>query len=662
MAIQTIPDWLQQVFDNLPLSLFCRDPEGRYLFCNRQFAAQAGVAEPRQLIGQTDHLLPWGDRFVAEDRELLASRRPLLSQQLKCEDLQGDWWVKTHKVPFYANDGTPLGIFGVTEEISHFKGIESALLSHQNLLRHLIDAIPDLICLARTDGSLLEYNQALLDFLALTRNHPDLEQPGCVPGYGQLPEDSGELALADVHGERHLMEVTRLSVTGLSEPASLLVYRDITGLRSTQLQLNRARHFDSLTGLMKLATFLDKAQRLPAEPSCLLMVDLQHFREINDRFGIRIADQLLSQVAIRLQDSAPAGTLLCRLAADDFCLLAPISRLPDGLMGWCHRLGNLISAPYAVAGHRIQIDCHMGIAEGLSHDAERLLGHAEAALARAKEQSAPFHFFDPVLAARVQRRKQLEQSLPSAIRQQQLYLVYQPIMYAADGSLHGAEVLSRWRHPELGMIPPDEFIPLAEHLGLISQLGLQVAKRASLQLAQWRKHHPALQLSVNLSPLQFRSPALCHKLQLCVKEANLPTNSLELEITESVLMENAEEIDNNLRQLQAAGFPLAIDDFGTGYCSLSYLPRLKVTNLKLDRSFINELENDATTTAIVRSVIGLAHALGIQLTAEGVETEAQRAWLTEAGCQRLQGYLFSPPLAASDFAERFLDQDPLPHS
>ncbi|MDO2948444.1 putative bifunctional diguanylate cyclase/phosphodiesterase [Aeromonas simiae] len=650
-----IPDWLQQVLDSLPLSLFCRDLHGNYLFCNHQFARQAGVDDPRDLLGRNDSELPWGERYREEDRRLLQERRPLISQHLLCEQEEGEIWIQTHKVPFYDKLGNPLGLFGLIEEISHLKGLEEALSAHQQLQRKLLDAIPDLILLFRADGSVLESNQALLDFFDLPRGHATWRQPGSLPpALFDITQGPSELTLKDALGHHHVLEVTRLEVPNLGEPATLSLCRDVTRQRSAEQQLRQARQFDSLTGLLKLTTFLERAQQGDDRPVCLLMVDLQHFHEINARFGIRVADLLLGEVATRLQLHAPVGSQLCRVSADDFCLLVPQEQLGTERRLWGEWLRRRLAAPYSVAGHRIQIDCHIGIAEGTSHAVESLLHHAEAALVEAKQTRQHFFSFDAELEGRIRRRRLLEQALPRAIHARQLHLAYQPIIASGTGALLGAEVLCRWHHEELGPVPPDEFIPLAEQLGLIGALGSLVIQRAAQQCAEWRAQQPELRLSVNLSPLQFRQPSLCRELLQAVQAWQLPPAALELEITESVLMENADEIDNNLRQLLAAGFPLAIDDFGTGYCSLAYLPRLQVSNLKLDRSFIRELESNPVTTAIVRSVIGLAHEIGMQITAEGVETEAQRDWLIAAGCQRLQGYLFSQPLPAEAFAARFL--------
>ncbi|MNC17833.1 Phytochrome-like protein cph2 [compost metagenome] len=380
-------------------------------------------------------------------------------------------------------------------------------------------------------------------------------------------------------------------------------------------------------------------------------MDLQHFREINDRFGIRVADRLLSQVARRLQRLAPPQSLLCRVAADDFALLLP--ELPLSLDEWSRNLQQELMAPYQVEEHRIQIPVFLGIAHGKAKEAERLLSHAEAALAQGKRQQQHCTLFDPELDAKLKRRQLIAAQLPLAIKSAELTAVYQPIICTHSNRLHGAELLCRWPHPEFGMISPDEFIPLAEELGLIGQLGQLMLELGCAQLARWQVAAPDLVLSINLSPLQFRDPELCPQIFACIERHGLAPWQLELEITEGVLMENADEIESNLACLIEAGFQLAIDDFGTGYSSLGYLPRLQVATLKLDKSFTQGLASNQATTAIVRSVIGLGHELGIRITAEGVETVEQQAWLVQAGCDRLQGYLFSRPLPPGEFASNY---------
>lgn len=643
---------LQQIIDQLPMNIFCRDTNGRYLFANKVFAREAGLQHPDEVIGKCDAEMPWGDVFREEDDRLLAEGKPLLHQQLHCHNGAATGWMEIHKVPLYDGQGEPIALFAMISAIDQRKELEQTYRQQQLLQRRLLDAIPDLIRLEDHQGVLIDCNQAFLDFMGLAASEAlGRRVPPRLPVEQTLGQ--GEYCVVDAQGQGRHLEVTRVEVPD-DEGNSLGILtlsRDITGLRTTQAQLQQEQHYDSLTGLLKLSHFLQTSRHLGARKASLLLVDLQHFREINDRFGIRIADRLLSQVARRLQRLAPPQSLLCRVAADDFALLLP--ELPISLDEWSRNLQQELMIPYQVEEHRIQIPVFLGIAHGKAKDAERLLSHAEAALAQGKRQQQHCTLFDPELDAKLKRRQLIAVQLPLAIKSAELTAVYQPIICTHSNRLHGAELLCRWPHPEFGMISPDEFIPLAEELGLIGQLGQLMLELGCAQLARWQVAAPDLVLSINLSPLQFRDPELCPQIFACIERHGLAPWQLELEITEGVLMENADEIESNLASLIEAGFQLAIDDFGTGYCSLAYLPRLQVATLKLDRSFTQGLATNQATTAIVRSVIGLGHELGIKITAEGVETAEQQTWLAQAGCDRLQGYLFSRPLPPADFARNY---------
>ncbi|MGU5725408.1 sensor domain-containing protein [Aeromonas caviae] len=643
---------LQQIIDQLPMNIFCRDKHGRYLFANKAFAREAGLQDPSELIGKSDAEMPWGDVFREEDDRLLADGKPLLHQQLHCHSGEGASWMEINKVPLYDEHGDPIALFAMVSAIDQRKELEQTFRQQQLLQRRLLDAIPDLIRLEDHQGVLIDCNQAFLDFMGLVASEAlGRRVPPRLPVEQTLGQ--GEYCVVDAQGRGRHLEVTRVEVPD-DEGNSLGILtlsRDITGLRTTQAQLQQEQHYDSLTGLLKLSHFLQTSRHLGARKASLLLVDLQHFREINDRFGIRVADRLLSQVARRLQRLAPPQSLLCRVAADDFALLLP--ELPLSLDAWSRNLQQELMTPYQVEEHRIQIPVFLGIAHGKAKDAERLLSHAEAALAQGKRQQQHCTLFDPALDAKLKRRQLIAAQLPLAIKSAELTAVYQPIICTHSNRLHGAELLCRWPHPEFGMVSPDEFIPLAEELGLIGQLGQLMLELGCAQLARWQVAAPDLVLSIDLSPLQFRDPELCPQIFDCIARHGLAPWQLELEITEGVLMENADEIESNLASLIEAGFQLAIDDFGTGYCSLAYLPRLQVATLKLDKSFTQGLATNQATTAIVRSVIGLGHELGIKITAEGVETPEQQAWLVQVGCDRLQGYLFSRPLPPADFARSY---------
>ncbi|MBP8190068.1 MAG: EAL domain-containing protein, partial [Aeromonas sp.] len=524
---------LQQIIDQLPMNIFCRDTAGRYLFANKAFAREAGLQQPSDLVGKTDAEMPWGDQFREEDGRLLAEGKPLLHQQWHCHSGANTNWMEIHKVPLYDEQGNPLALFAMVSAIDQRKELEQTFRQQQLLQRRLLDAIPDLIRLEDHQGVLIDCNQAFLDFMGLTASDAlGRRVPPRLPVEQTLGQ--GEYCVVDAQGKGRHLEVTRVEVPDDEGNALgiLTLSRDITGLRTTQAQLQQEQHYDSLTGLLKLSHFLQTSRHLGARKASLLLVDLQHFREINDRFGIRVADRLLSQVARRLQRLAPPQSLLCRVAADDFALLLP--ELPLSLDEWSRNLQQELMAPYQVEEHRIQIPVFLGIAHGKAKEAERLLSHAEAALAQGKRQQQHCTLFDPDLDAKLKRRQLIAAQLPLAIKSAELTAVYQPIICTHSNRLHGAELLCRWPHPEFGMISPDEFIPLAEELGLIGQLGQLMLELGCAQLARWQVAAPDLVLSINLSPLQFRDPELCPQIFACIERHGLAPWQLELEITEGV--------------------------------------------------------------------------------------------------------------------------------
>ncbi len=374
------PDLLQQIIDQLPMSIFCRDSHGRYLFANREFAREAKLESPAEVVGKTDADMPWGDLFRSEDEQLLAGGVPMLYQQLHCNRGGNTCWMEVHKVPLYTPQGEACAVFGVVNEIAQRKSLEQTVKKQQLLQRFLLDAIPDLIRFDDHNGVLLECNQAFLDFIGQGADEVLGQQ---LPFRLAAPQGMGhgECCLLDASGQGRHMEITRVDVPdGDGHSLGILTLgRDITGLRTTQAQLQQEQHYDSLTGLLKLSRFLQTSRHLGGRSATLVLVDLHHFREINDRFGIRIADRLLSQVAKRLQQLVPPRSLLCRVAADDFSLLLPDFNEP--LQGWSQHLQQQLMEHYQVEDHRIQIPVFLGLAQGRASDAERLLSHAEAALA-----------------------------------------------------------------------------------------------------------------------------------------------------------------------------------------------------------------------------------------------------------------------------------------
>ena len=422
--------------------------------------------------------------------------------------------------------------------------------------------------------------------------------------------------------------------------------------RGAQARVRYMAHHDALSGALNRASFtevLEKAawRRAEGGPSfSLLCIDLDHFKEVNDSLGHAAGDEVLRLATQRLKDAVREGDKVARLGGDEFAILLPGVASVEAVTPLAQRVVQALAQPYDVQDQRVRCGGSVGIAiHGLdATDPDDLLGKADLALYRAKADGrGTFSFYDVAMDRQMQARRELTRDLREAIAGDQLALHYQPL-YGNDGlTLTGYEALLRWQHPRLGNVPPVEFIPLAEETGLIDSIGQWVLKRACLDAAAWPD---PLTVAVNLSAAQFTSGDLVGAVTQALAEAGLDARRLELEITESLLMHNTDEVLATLRALADMGVPIAMDDFGTGYSSLAYLWRFPFDKVKIDRAFTHNLGHDAKVGLIVRSIITLAHSLDIRVNAEGVETPSQMAVLQEHGCDELQGFLLGRPKPA----------------
>ncbi len=415
-------------------------------------------------------------------------------------------------------------------------------------------------------------------------------------------------------------------------------------------------HYDAVTSLPNRALFRDRLTRALARADrnersvALMFLDLDRFKAINDTLGHDAGDVLLKSVAERLVSGLRRVDTVARLGGDEFAVILEGIRRPEEAATVAQKLLTAMARPFTLDGQEVFVGLSVGIAmyrEG-GEDAKTLIRNADAAMYRAKEQGRNnFQFYKPEFNIQVLERLALESSLRRALEREAFLLYYQPQVDLASGRIIGMEALLRWQHPERGLMSPAEFIPVAEETGLIVPIGEWVLRQACTQNRAWQAAGlPPVRVAVNLSARQFRQRALAGTIARILNETGLDPQYLELELTESLLMENTQASSSILAELKAMGLQIAIDDFGTGYSSLSYLKRFPIDTLKIDQSFVAEITTDPDNAAIVIAIIALAHSLRLKVIAEGVETEDQLAFLRAQRCHMSQGYLFCRPLPA----------------
>jgi diguanylate cyclase (GGDEF)-like protein/PAS domain S-box-containing protein len=441
---------------------------------------------------------------------------------------------------------------------------------------------------------------------------------------------------------------------------SFLGYRGIASDVTVQVAAEqRARYlalYDPVTDLpnrellhQRLDEALAGARRHDSMIGAFIL-DLDRFKSINDTFGHAAGDRLLRACARRLEACIRQTDTLARIAGDEFALLQVGVERAEQAQALCGRLLAALVEPFDLDGHEIVITASIGVALAPTDADEpaRLLQHADVALYRAKDEGRnTFRFFEREMDSRLQNRRALERDLRTALARGQIEVHYQLQVDLRSQEPVGVEALARWRHPERGWVPPQEFIPIAEESGLILPLGERVLRAACAQLVAW----PQLRLSANLSPVQFRHGDLVGLVRSVLQDSGLDAERLELEVTEGVLLSDTGSALATLARLRELGVRIAMDDFGTGYSSLSYLQRFTFDTIKIDRSFVGAIERHSEAEAIVRAVVGLGHSLGIRTCAEGVETPGQFAFLEGEGCDEVQGYYFSRPIPAADLAQ-----------
>ncbi|MBY0295501.1 MAG: EAL domain-containing protein [Methylobacterium sp.] len=461
------------------------------------------------------------------------------------------------------------------------------------------------------------------------------------------------------------VRVIAQSIAIEGKPHRVVAVRDQRERLRAEAAMHRLAHHDALTGLanrLQFNTALAEryaSRRAEDAAFALLTLDLDRFKLVNDTLGHGMGDELLRRVAQRLQRVVRDGDLVARLGGDEFAILKCGATDLGAIQPVAERVIDILTRPFLIDGHILNVGTSIGIALAPSDGAspEQLMRNADLALYGAKEDGrGGYRMFEDDMNARMQARRTLELDLRRAIARQEFELHYQPQVDAQSGRYDGAEALIRWHHPERGLVSPAQFIPLAEETGLINAIGEWVLRTACAEARTWPDD---LTVAVNLSPVQFRDARLVAMIRSILAETGLPGTRLEIEITESTLMQDEERTFAVLGELRADGIRISMDDFGTGYSSLSTLHRFPFDKIKIDQSFVRRVPHDRDSAAIVRAIATLGASLGIKTTAEGVETDQQSRFIADEGCDQIQGYLVSRPVPAAHIAVLFRDPRPL---
>ena len=524
-------------------------------------------------------------------------------------------------------------------------------------LEAALDNMTQGLCLFGTDGRLVISNRRFADMFGTPNTEALIETVLHEAGLDLLLGSARDTSLSALSCELPDGRVIAVSQHAVADGGWVATYEDISERRATESRMAHLARHDGLTGLPNrllftehLAGSLARARR--GDGIAMLCLDLDRFKIVNDTLGHAAGDELLRQVTKRLRDCTRETDLVVRLGGDEFVIVQEKSTQPTEATALAKRLVDLMGKPFLIDGREVVIGVSIGIAlsmDGLEAG-EALLKRADLAMYRAKNDGrGTFRFFEREMDDAMQIKRALELDLRQALNDKHFEVFYQPLVQ--PGGIAGFEALLRWRHPQRGMVSPADFIPIAEETGLIGPMGAWVLRQACADAATWPG---ALKVAVNLSPLQFQGRSLVDDVAYALQESGLPPRRLELEITESVLIQDADSVLKTLHAFRAMGIRIAMDDFGTGYSSLSYLRRFPFDKIKIDQSFVKGIAEQEDCRTIVRAVIGLGRSLHMSVNAEGVETEAQLEALRSEGCGEIQGYFFSKPQPADQVVEMLL--------
>ena len=669
---------LKSILDNIPQYIFWKDKDGYYLGCNDNFTKLIGLKDTSHVIGKNDEMLI-ADNAKADILNLLSqcsynACSPCYHCISQVERDNHTLWFDTNTIPLQNNKGQHIGYLGTFEDISERKQTEEKLKQAAKVLENSAEAI----CITDAESRIIVVNRA---FSHITGYHESeiLGKTTSILKSGKHDKSFYKIMWQSINDTAHWegeiwnrrkngevypewlnISVIRDEVTN-EITNYLAIFSDITRTKQNEQRLAYLAHYDDLTGLPNRTLFYERVERalfLAQEKNyqiAVLFLDLDHFKYVNDTWGHAVGDLLLKDAANRIVQCVRKNDTVARLGGDEFTAVLDNIDSAETASSIGQRILDSMRPPFYLNGHETFISTSIGISIYPSdgQDVETLLKHADTAMYRAKERGKDnYQFFTAQMNVEAYQRLLLEVKLRHALERNELRLYYQPQVHLASGYVIGAEVLVRWQHPEMGLLSPQQFIPLAEETGLVVLIGEWVLRAACEQHKIWRDNgYPHLRLAVNLSSRQFRENDLAERIIQILDETEMDPNLLELEITESVLMQDADKAVETLNILKKMGIQLAIDDFGTGYSSLNYLKRFPIDKLKIDKSFISDIPKNMDDMTITKAIVALARSLHLKVIAEGVETKAQLAFLKSLRCDEVQGYLMGHPIPVNDFIE-----------
>ena len=567
-------------------------------------------------------------------------------------------------------------ILGTLQDVTEMRQVEDNL----RMLKEAVDCLPIGITLSDTTGKIIYSNPAEAEIHGYTpeeligidanlfapqnqRRPLTTEQ---LNNMGLLKRESINIRKS---GDAFPVQLTSLAVRS-SEGRCLGIVttcEDITSRKETEKKIHRLAYYDPLTGLPNRGMFLDRLHQALAfahreeRSVCLVFLDLDNFKDVNDTYGHDFGDKLLKQVADRLNDTMRESDTLARLGGDEFVVILSSITNNDSTANAAQRIMAVFSQPFVIDDRKIFCSVSIGIAvypdDGM--DTESLLKCADTAMYHAKEEGkSQYRFFSAEMNQKIMRRVLLENSLRSGLERDEFFVKYQPQWDLKTSRMMGVEVLLRWQSLDFGLLPPSEFIALTENSGLIFDLGQWVLRTACVQAKKWElAGFPDFKVAVNMSGKQLKQPDFLEMIGRVINETGITPNSLELEFTESVIMEDAEKTIDTLRALKKLGVQLSIDNFGTGYSSLNYLKHFPIDRIKIDRSFVADLDSNNNDAALVEAIISMGHSLNRKVLAEGVENGDQLHYLTSLGCDEAQGFYLAMPMSAEELTTELVNSN-----